>query len=323
MYPQNAIANTQARVSDKAIFFPVTGVVIGVNFPNDPPTSGQGGAVFPRREITYDVQLDYAGLPPLLNVPLALGLHGIEDDAAEVLLVPARLILPQGAYDPATHGPARDTDGDQVLVQFIGGDASNPIITNVLNHSQRGRQDPGLDPRYRNSLELLTPGPKGDPGYVFGTGFAGSSAVSLGAILGNRWMHTSVNGTHMALDANGDVFINFKAHPDPSKNLPAGAVYKRFVIQVEGEDLFRVENTAAGPKVTVGKVYADIVWQTGDGSMSVAIAQHLSTFYTTVLKPMLDQHQHPTGTGLSGFPTTLTPTFPANITSTKVLIPDG
>jgi hypothetical protein len=197
------------------------------------------------------------------------------------------------------------------------------VITHILTHAARSNYS-GLPAPYKGKLEILQPGPAGDAGYEFGDGSTGSTRVELAARIGDRQHHYSLNGTHLAVDNNGDVFVNFKAHPNDNKNLKAGSVYKKLVIQNEGQDFLRIENTSDGLKVFLGEALADsILVQIADGAKSAAIAEYLETMWGS-LKSWLELHTHSTGTGPSGPPLNNPATaWNASIASTKVLLPDG
>lgn len=316
------LANPYSRGDSYRIHYPIEGTVIRVHFPEDPTNIA-------KREILYDVEPAVGGAGTLERVPLALGLRGIVDDE-DILLQPARLVVPgtgSGQFDVNTHGPASDTDGDRVVVQFINGSFNRPIITHILSHRQRGL-DVSNPPKYTGKLERLTVGPAGETGYVFGDGSPGSSEAFLIPQPGERFRHAKMNGTHLAVDSNGDVFVNFKEHPDPDKSIPAGDVAKKFVVQVEGKDLLRVEREAGGNvKVTLGETFAaTILAQIGDGAVSVAIAEAIQTWWDTAgtgVKAIFDAHIHPTGVGPSGVTATALPAYDTAITSDKVKIPDN
>lgn len=340
-----SLAYTRIQNPANRLHFPIEGTVIHVHFPQDESSLSKNW-------IEYDVVPTVAGLGVFRNVPLALGVQGLLD-AEEVLLKPAALIVASTseAYTEATYGAAQDTDGDRVLVQFINGSFVSPVITHVLTHGQRTRSDK-IQSKYDGKLEVLTPGPAGDAGYTFGAGGAGATAVDLAAAVGTRFRHNKINGTHLALDANGDVFVNFNPHPDDKRELATGAVKKKLVIQNEGTDLLRLERTDAGFEVVLleGQAGEDLVFQVGedttlevkrtggdwtmkvgDGAKHVAIVEALQTLWGN-LKNTLDiwggsgGHVHPTGVGPSGPPS---PVLVADawtagtINSTKVSIPDG
>jgi hypothetical protein len=320
------------------LHFAVEGVVVGVHFPQDSTNIS-------KTEMEYDVELSATllrGYGRLSNVPSAVGIHGIDADQ-EYILKPAALVIPSGVLDLNAHGPCQDTDGDRVIVQFLNGQFNNPVITNLLSSSQRGRDDGGMNPRYAGQLEILTQGPAGGEGYQFGSGAAGSTAVDLAPVIGDRQMHHLINGTHFSLDRNGDVFVDFK--PYPSKGLQPGSVTKKLVIQNEGQDMLRLEKTSDGHiKLTLGEnFHATIAIQIADGNASVAIAEPLQSLYQALITKLtaFDAHTHTisaavagtatggvvtgTATGVTGAPT---PTVSAaawdsSINSSKLKIPSN
>ncbi len=336
-------ANPFAHLPSHRMHYPIEGVVVRVHFPLDPTNRSQ-------KEIEYDVVPSSGllrGVGRLCNVPLAVGLHGIDADQ-EIVLKPAGLVIPFGTLDLSTHGPCVDTDGDRVVVQFLNGAASNPIITHILSHAARGRNDGNMVPRYAGKLELLTPGPAGGSGYVFGSGQPGSTAAALQPVIGDRQVHHSVNGTHLALDRNGDILIDMKPHPDDSKGLTTGHVAKKLVVQNEGQDLLRLEKGTDGSiKLTIGNaaVHGSIQVVVADGNQSAAIAEPLQNLYQQLLTKLnaFDAHTHSvpsvavatagtataqTGTTSPGTtggpaPTIAAPAFDSAIVSAKVKYPSN
>ncbi len=312
-------ANLFAYSPTHRIHFPVEGIVVVTHFPGD--TSNET-----RRQIEYNVFIPSWG-DIIPNVPLAVGLSSILDED-ETRLVPAGQIvtLSEGKYAINLYGGTKENDGDQVLVHFINGSGDQPIITNILPHSQRGNIQ-AKNAKYDGKLELLSDGATGDTGYEFGDGTAGKTAADLGLSPMDRTRHTAINGTHLALDRNGDLFVNFKAHPNDDKNLPAGDVKKKLVIQNEGVDFLRVEWDGSNVHFVIAENFAsEILTQVGDGAVSVAIAETLEVLWGD-LNTWLDAHVHPTGVGPSGPPTpplsaTNAPWDP-DINSDKVTIPDN
>lgn len=338
---QANLANAAARMTSPAnrIHYPMEGTVVAVHFPQDATNRSKNW-------VEYDVMPTMDGVGIIKNAGLALGVHGIVDDE-DMILKPAALIVAQGGgeYSAASKGSGQDSDGDRVLVQFINGYATNPIITHVLTHGERNRED-ALVSQYTGKLEILTPGPAAGAGYAFNTPAAGATGVDLAPANGTRWRHHKINGTHLALDANGDLFVNFAAHPDDARELAEGAVKKKLLIQNEGTDLLRIEKTDSGIEVVfneaitedlVFKVGSDLLellrtggdWtaKVGDGAVKVAIADHLETFYNALKTKLdaFDAHIHSTGMGPSGppSPTITADAWDSSIASTKVTIPDG
>lgn len=76
-------------------------------------------------------------MPPIENAQLALAYSGF-DGGVELPLRPRSRVVGQGG--PSAQKPLEDktppstTDGDRVIVQFLMGSSSRPIITNVLPH---------------------------------------------------------------------------------------------------------------------------------------------------------------------------------------------
>jgi len=343
---QSSLENSNPFANDpsRRIHFPVAGVVVNIHYPKDSDNLS-------KRMIEYDVAPIMPGLGLIRNAPLAVGVNGMCDDD-DIVLVPADNRIPQeDANASVAQAPGFDTDGDQVLVQFVNGSFVSPVITHILPHSQRGRED--VPQRYdSNTMEIITPGPKGSTvGYTLGSGSFGSTAADLKPTSGARFRHARMNGTHLAVDANGDIFVDFEPHPVKNRNLPAFDVKKKIVIKNEQSDIFRIERTSGGytvailegmsggddlsftigedPSLLLQRVGGDWKLVIGDGAVSVAIADTLETFYNA-LKGKLDAadlHTHvaPAGGGTTSGPT---PKIDANdwdpnINSSKILIPDG
>ena len=338
-----SVANPFGRLPSHRLHFPVEGIVVWVHFPEDESSVS-------RQEIEYDIELSgqlMRTMGRLRNVPLALGAHGIDADQ-EIVLKPAQLVIPSGVLNLQTHGSCEDTDGDRVLVQFVHGSMHRPVITHVLSHPSRGRNDSGMTPRYAGKLELLTPGPRGGKGYAFGDGSAGCTAVDLKPVAGDRQVHHAINGTHMALDRNGDLFVDFKAHPDDAKGQCAGNVTKKLVVQNEGHDLLRLERLADGTvKLTLGTAatHNKIQVVVADGDASVALAEPLQGLYNQLRSKLnaFDSHTHSftgtlagtgvapgsplagTATGTTGAPapTVGAPAWDGAINSVKIKVPSN
>ena len=234
-----AYANLAEYHPAQKIFGPVEGNVIAIHWPHEVENRS-------KREIEYDIQPLTSGMGIIRNAPLALGLAGYATAGINIQLTPASTCIPLSNFNIDTHGVAADTDGDRVLVQFLNGSFQSPIITAVLTHRQI-IETSNVPTQYKNGVEVLAPFKEGDPGYQFGAGGAGKTQADLTALKGARSLHWQIGGTHFAVDNNGDVFVNCKAHPDTNvKNRAAGDVQKKLVIQNEGQDLLRIEMKSGG-----------------------------------------------------------------------------
>lgn len=312
------------------IYYPIEATVVGIHYPQDKENlSG--------REIEYDVQPLLPNFGVITNVPVSFGVHGLVDDEV-ITLTPASQVILQDAQAAQSQGAPTTTDGDRVLVQFINGNFASPIITGILTHRQNGQIDPVI-PKYTGKLEVIDAGPTDDTaapkGYVFGDGTPGSTQADLTPHPGNRFQHKTLNGTHMAVDGLGNVFVNFKPHPDDSKGLTTGNVTKKLVVQNEGKDLLRVEMKAGGQlEVVVGETFAAAIKVAiGDGAKSVAIAEFIQAMYVTAvtgIKAVFEGHVHTcAGPGAPSTPPmfpappnpAMFPAWDANVASTKVKIP--
>lgn len=238
--PQTALGYSQYR-SDPAfrLHFPIEGTVVAVHFPEDDTNRS-------KRFVEYDVEPLIPDFGTIRNAPYVGDFSSLLDNE-ETLLRPAENYLTgkDDAVESDKVAGAVNTDGDRVLVQFINGTYYNPIITQVLPHGFLSQND-FLPARLKDKSEILAPGPQGSDGYQFGDGSDDHTAADLKAAPGTRWRHMVFNGTHVAIDANGDVLVNFKAHPDDDRGLQEGSVKKRIVIQNEGADFMRFEKDDDG-----------------------------------------------------------------------------
>jgi len=82
-------------------------------------------------------------------------------------------------------------------------------------------------------------------------------------------------------------------------------------------------NTGGGAGVDVAGKDADATTTLGDGAVSAAIAEHLQEYIDNKVKIAFDTHIHPTGMGPSGPPTKPLDPYESNITSSKLVFPDG
>lgn len=294
--------------------YPIEGVVIGVHFPSD-------NTNLSKREIEYDVRPVIVTMGRINNVPLAMGLHGIVDDE-DTLLRPAALVIPSGSFSANESNPS-ETDGDRVLVQFVNGSPFQPVITHVLSHNFRGVVGSSQHANYRDKSEVLID----KTSYEFGDGSGGSTTADTAGTTKDRVKHSKINGTHLAVDANGDVFINFKEHPNADRGISAGSVTKKLVIQNEGVDFLRLEKVGDDLNLFIGEsLAANILVQIADGAKSVVIGEALKSYLDTSVKNWTTAHTHPDAMGGTGTPVQAGtyPTFDDSaILSDKVKIPDN
>jgi hypothetical protein len=311
--------------------YPIEGTIVAVHLPVEQANRS-------KREVEYDVQPTLVNMGRILNVPLALGVHGIVD-AEEVLLRPMSLVIPSGQFDANTANPST-TDGDRVLVQFINGSFLTPVITHVLTHNFQGVSGSGQAPQFHNKTEVLIK-ENVAPGYPFGDGSVGSTAAVMTPAPGKRLRHSKLNGTHLAVDTLGNVFVNFKEHPDANAGLPAGAVKKKLVVQNEGIDLFRIEKTTSGSiQIFLAESVANVLVQVGDGEKSVPIGEAIQDLWDKAgsgLKQYVDVLENAFiswtpvaqdgGAALKALLNARTlvtvQSFPSTALSTKVKIPNG
>jgi len=232
--------------------YPVEGTVVAVYFPEDKENRS-------KRFIEYDVAPVYSDFGEVIkNAVSLLDFHSLLDKG-NTLLRPAKSYLSghEDAVETTKVAGASNTDGDRVLLQFINGSYQNPVITHTLPCGYLG-QDDAMPPRLKGKAEILAPGPTDAVGYEFGDGTSNKTAADLQAKPGKRWRHLVYNGTHLAIDNEGNVFINFKEHPDTA------ADEKMLVIQNGGADMLRLEKTGGqihlaviGDDIELGESPAD------------------------------------------------------------------
>lgn len=207
-------------------------------------------------------------------------------------------------------------DGDHVIVAFLENDLLQPYVQRCIPH-------PSLD--------------------------LGNDQRELGHRMRTKDTDGQVDyskhrGSFHGVDENGNYVIDLtRAHdgeysalgiePDPVEDgsvgnydikLPKGS---KVTIQIEGGDSLVLEDKDGDAKLTIG-----------DGAVSVAIADHFDSWWTTEVKPKLDAfdaavqaHTHlyvfgPTGPASAGTPPTIpmqAPGYNAAITSGKTKISDG
>lgn len=113
------------------LFFPIEGVVIEAI----PPTDERNNT---KRGWEYTVAPKLEGIPYLEHVPAAMGFGYYGDGNEEVLQAAKRTADPanNGAVGKETQVSYEETDGDRVLVHFIQGVWTKPIIVARLGHQQ-------------------------------------------------------------------------------------------------------------------------------------------------------------------------------------------
>jgi hypothetical protein len=205
-------------------------------------------------------------------------------------------------------------DGDHVLVEFLDGNANQPIITHCLPHpaADRGNETKTVG----NRLKLVLA--DGDPD------FAKHHGVFYGVNDAGDFVLDTTNayaGDVLQPDGKEPVPAGSGASGNHHELLQAGATWD---VKVGGNPTLAANGSAGAATFTVG-----------DGAVAVAIAQALQLFLDSTIKPMFDNHIHtyiapaipgspaPTLPPSTSTPPSIWTTYPTNITSTKVKIPDG
>lgn len=131
----------------------VRGVVLKVYLGDDLTNPALIGQPLVKHGVTCDVLVyESNSRTKLFNVPIATGSAGLNDyevwiPHASTIDVNTALLLDQSI----THVPGltptkvEDMDGDHVLIQFLGNDLNNPIITKQIPHPRTNRQPSVLD----------------------------------------------------------------------------------------------------------------------------------------------------------------------------------
>jgi hypothetical protein len=223
-------------------------------------------------------------------------------------------------------------DGDHVLIGFIGGHFSEPVILRGIPHpsADEGKGGQGFPVGERLKLTVAD----GDPYFIrhhgsfFGMDTDGNYIVStVGANDGSRDSGNKI-GHEKTPDNEGDqTYI-----------LPLDATHKIAIVD-HGGDLTSAPTEKAtvtftkdgwvleldGATLHAADKDGDATLTIGDGAVHVAIVEHLQTFYALV-KTYLETHTHIDGFGGTGAASVLSgpaPTWDTDINSTKVSLPDG
>lgn len=239
-----------------------------------------------------------------------------------------------------------NTDGAHVVVEFLNDDFAQPIITGALPHpiADLGNSDRLIGHRTRpvvgDGKVRLTK----HRGSWFGLDDAGNLIVDLTRAHDGQ-LEADLSEPAPALDGQRG---NYKVR------IPEGSVVELEITkgaqEGDGSDSdaestkVRIENNRITVLLDGGEGWelvgkdADTTSKVGDGAVSIAIADHLQTFWDQTLKPRMDAfdaaiqaHTHlyifgSTGPASAGTPPTIPMTFPAYdqaITSTKNKITDG
>lgn len=180
----------------------VVGVVVAVYFPDD---TGNKSKAF----IEYDVDPTNVPIGRIFNAPRLDYAAGHEDFDINVL-VPASKMITGGNFE--SYSDRCNTNGDRVVVGFLGGGNMSPVIIGALPH--------------RLQINLLK-NVRGDP---------------LHAKPGLSYeVH---RGTEIVRDIDGNVLVDFGPHPSTKEEK------KKFVARI-GDLVISADNTSSPTTVTI------------------------------------------------------------------------
>lgn len=204
-------------------------------------------------------------------------------------------------------------DGDHVLVGFLEGNTSHPVVLGGLPHPAADVGNAGKPAGQRLRLKLAD----GDPDFRKHHGsFYGIDD------LGNFVIDTTM-GWSGALNPDG-------SEPPPPG---AGATGNHRTLLQPGAQA--VLSIGGGATTVADGADATATFTVGDGAVSVAIAQALQTFLDSTIKPMFDNHVHtyiapaipgspaPTLSASTSTPPSIWGAMPTSVISTKAKIPNG
>jgi len=206
-------------------------------------------------------------------------------------------------------------DGDHVLVGFLNDSLQQPIILRGLPHPSRDVGNGDYDIGKRMKLKLVD----GDPE------FSKHHGVYWGVDDGGNFIVDTTFGNDGSIDGDGK-------EPGPPTNGTQGNQVRKIPVD-SSHELIVLDMADPTSPVEVGKLVFranggkdDVTLKLGTGAVSVAIADHLETLYTTTLtgiKAIFETHKHPTGTGPSGVSDLQLPDWDSAINSAKLTISDN
>ncbi len=211
-------------------------------------------------------------------------------------------------FDPEKGTDPSAMDGDHVLVGFLDDNFNMPVILGGLSHpaqDEGNKEDPEPGERMRVNQDE-------DP---------------------DLWKH---KGVYYGVDKDGNFIIDTRfAYPGPDFNPdgtepdpPEDGSCGSFILKMQKGTKLQLD-IEDGPTFLLEFKGPDTVLTLGDGTVSVAVADHLQALWEA-MKSTLDTwggtggHTHPTGVGPSGPPTPVlnVDAWDSNINSDHLLIPD-
>lgn len=185
------------------------GMVVGIHYPGDKDARR-------KNEISYDVQPTSIMLPKIryaVRVDVAAGIDDGDDNILRVATDNVQKgvsVNLTGEVSGVVYTPRQDLDGDRVLVGFVNGSWTRPVIVGVLPHfkNRRGLKDAtGKDFPKKNDLY-------------------------------RRWSH---RGTEVVTDSQGNIKVVFAKVPDDKKS------DKKKLTLVIGDLVVTIDNSNGEP----------------------------------------------------------------------------
>lgn len=232
-----------------------------------------------------------------------------------------------------------DMDGDHVIVGFLDGTTSMPIVLRGIPHPSMDAGKDGaavLGDRIKLKVE------DGDPYFVkhhgvfFGVDDKGDMVVDLSRAQNGALKNDGAEPALPQDGSTGNLLVNIEQNAkrlvqllDMSSPQSPQAVLSE-LMDLAGYVLDFMSQTPAWQikasddnVVQFANKAADATMKVGDGAKHVAIVEALKSFWSNTIKQYLDTHTHPTSTGPSGPPAQPAPSWDASIESSKIAIPDG
>jgi hypothetical protein len=248
------------------------GVIVGIHYPSEPESKS-------RTELEYDVDpTSMHGLPRLYNVPRADLFGGLDDRDDSILRVAqwnadGKHPLIADTTPGLAPTPRYETDGDRVLIGFVNGNYTRPVIVGVLSHFH-----PRLD-----TLE---------------TDVSGNPLPKDG----KRYRRVLHRGTELLLDEKGNLALTFAKLPD-AKTGTLTTDQKKLTITI-GDFVVVIDNTSSPTTLSIQNSNGDSLLQVTGTSFEVGssglepmvLGQTLTTFLNDVVTKFA-AHTHVTPSG--------------------------